>query len=186
MVKLWAVGCLLVGGAAGYVVGPWLAVANGAPWWSPLAFYLAVGPLRWPVWLIAASWVESGWDAAAIGDLASHSGRSVGILQYNDGAVVKPVDRESALQSGWLAAAYTVTAAAPGGLPAFVALRIPIGGYLAWRWSWRSGQPPGFVIPAGLLDGELGEREKKGLYFAAALMVFALGFVYAIKKGWGR
>jgi len=188
--KVVTVVCVLLGGAAGYLVGPWLAVLRrGAPWWAPFAFYLSVGPLRWFPWLVAGSWVESDWLANAIGD----GGSSVGVLQYNDGAAVKPKDRGSAFWSGFAAAEYTVTVAARGGVASFVALRWPIVGYLAWRWSWRSGTAPALVgpispprIPAELLAGDLGERERKGALFGLALWVGLAVAVFMGRKAMAR
>jgi len=168
--KFANVAFVLLGGAAGYVVGPWLAVLKGAaPWWAPFAFYLAVGPMRWFPWLVAGSWVESAFVANAIGD----AGASVGILQYNDGAAVKPKDRDSPFWSGFVAADYTVTTAARGGVSGFLTLRIPLLGYYAWRWGWRSGtsapvQKTGTWLPK-LLEGELGDRERKGLLIGLAV-----------------
>lgn len=182
--RAWSVACLLTGGAAGYLVGPWLAVLRRrAPWWAPFAFYLAIGPVRWFPWLVAGSWVESAWKTDAVGD----GGTSLGILQYNDGAAVRPGDRGSAFWSGFVASEYTITVAARGGVTSFFALRWPLLGYLAWRWSWRSGTSPQLLtIPAELLDGELGERERKGLLLSLAVWIALLGLVAGVRAGMAR
>lgn len=134
---------LAAGALAGYLVGPWQAVtAARGPWWTPLAWYLSVGPVRFVAWVLASGWVESAFNRDAVGD----AGLAVGVLQYHDGSVL-PVDleaRRSPFWSGYFATEYTITAQQGRPWWPFV-LRTPVLGYLAFRWSWRSGEPATLV-----------------------------------------
>jgi hypothetical protein len=193
VVTLQTLAMLWTGALAGYFVGPWLAAANGRiRWWEPLVFYVAVGtPARWLAWVTGAAWVESGFDPDAVGD----NGKSVGVLQYNAGAMVRPEDRASPFWSGFAAADYVATAASstPTSRDSprprtdwkvwfgryvcpWLTLRLPFVGYLGFRWSWRSG-----AAPCGwraLLDAPRWERERR-----AALVVWTVLAVAVVAMG---
>lgn len=185
MVKTRVVLTLISGALWGWLVYPFVAVAAGsAPWWAIPLFWASVGPLRWAVWVVTAGWIESGWNADAVGD----GGTSIGVLQFNDGARVQPGDRRSVWDSATAAVPYTMAVGSSDTksyLLRFLGFRIPLVGFMSWRVWWRYGAEParlandnsgrtiGELWTAGLSERQA-EREQRGMLVGSLVLTLAV------------